>query len=230
MRRATCACRARHKGMSCVAYRSTNKGALNKVIVVVLLGCVGLTAGLAYGTLFPSHESFSNSCRTGGGPQPWCSPSNLRSAQRLGVTVVMPAKSTYTFPVRFRSAPDEVRLFRGDHPGVREVAHGERVIELTPTGLSPSARWQVCMIARRHCDDYTARWLAMRRTVQWTLLGNGGRPYKVIWHMPLPVGFSSAGTSGQLPIGDYVLFGLLAGLSAALGFLVPPRLRVIAAH
>jgi hypothetical protein len=48
--------------------------------------------------------------------------------------------------------------------------------------------------------------------------------------MPLPVGFSSAAGAGQLPIGDYVLFGLLAGLSAALGFLVPPRLRVITAQ
>jgi hypothetical protein len=31
-------------------------------------------------------------------------------------------------------------------------------------------------------------------------------------------------------MGGYVLFGLLAGLSAALGFLVPPRSRVTAVH
>jgi hypothetical protein len=29
--------------------------------------------------------------------------------------------------------------------------------------------------------------------------------------------------SGRLPMGDYVLFGLLAGLSAAVGFVVPPK-------
>lgn len=217
--------------MSCIAHQSTNKGVLNNVMVVVLLGCVGLTAGLAYGTLFSSHESFSNSCRTGMGPQPWCSPSNLRPEGRPGVTVVMPAKSTYTFPVRFTSAAEQVRLFRGDHSGVREVVRGERVIELTSTALTPAGRSQVCMIARRHCDDYTAQWLAMRQTVQRTLMGDAGRPYQVIWHMPLPAGFSSAARSvrspsaatlGRLPIGDYVLFGLLAGLSAALGFLMPP--------
>jgi len=209
--------------MSCIAHQCTNKAVLNRVMIVVLLGCVGLTAGLAYGTLFSGHESFSNSCRTGIGPQPWCSPSSLGPGGRLGVTVVMPAKSTYTFPRRFRSAPDYVRLFRDDHPGVREVAHGQLVIELTPTNLSPDARWQVCMIARRHCDDYTAHWLAMRRTVQGPLLGNSGRLYKVIWHMPLPAGFSLPANSDPLLIDRDALVGLLAGLSAALGFLLPPK-------
>jgi hypothetical protein len=42
-----------------------------------------------------------------------------------------------------------------------------------------------------------------------------GRKFKVVWH----------GTAGWLPYG---LFGLLAGMSAALGFLVPPRSRVTA--
>jgi len=68
----------------------------------------------------------------------------------------------------------------------------------------------------------------MRKAVKWGLLGQGGTPYKVIWRGAPPVGFSSATTSDRLPMGGYVLFGLLAGLSAALGFLVPPRSRVTA--
>jgi hypothetical protein len=213
--------------MSCIACPRPLTGVLDRVMVVVLLGSAGLTAGLVYGTLVSSGESFSHSCRTGSGPQPWCSPTT-DSKSSLGVTVVMPAKSSYSRPVHFRSARDTVRLFRRDHPGVREVAHGERVIEVTAAGLSPSARWQVCMIARRHCDDYTAHWLAMRQVVQRTLLGSGGRSYEVIWRGAPPTGFSSAAMSGRLPIGGNVLFGLLAGLSTALGFLVPPRSRVTA--
>src|SRR5262245_4408967 len=211
------------------ATRPALTGALDRVMVVVLLGCVGLTAGLAFGTWFSSHESLSHSCRTGSGPQPWCSPTDS-SRTNLSVTVVMPPKSTYRFPARIRPAWQEVRLFRGDHPGVREVAHGERVVEFTPTGLSPSDRFFVCMIDRRHCDDYTAHWLAMRKAVQGPWLGSGGREYMVIWHGAPPVGFlwagASAGTSARLRVG-YALFGLLAGLSAALGFLVPPGSRVL---
>ncbi|MDR2988628.1 MAG: hypothetical protein LBV34_27720, partial [Nocardiopsaceae bacterium] len=88
---------------------------------------------------------------------------------------------------------------------MREVAHGERVIEVRPTGLSPSGRWFVCMIDRRHCDDYTAHWLAMRKFLQGPLLGNGGRAYKVIWRGAPPAGFRWAGASSPLPIGGYVL-------------------------
>ena len=72
--------------------------------------------------------------------------------------------------------------------------------------------------------------LALRRVVKWGLQGVGSRPYKVIWRGAPPVGFRRAGASGRLPMGGYVLFGLLAGLSAALGFLVPPRSRVTAVH
>jgi hypothetical protein len=32
------------------------EGMLNRVMVVVLPGCVGLTAGVAFGTLFPSYD------------------------------------------------------------------------------------------------------------------------------------------------------------------------------
>jgi hypothetical protein len=86
------------------------------------------------------------------------------------------------------------------------------------------------MVARRHCDDYTAHWLALRKAVKCCLLGQGGRQYAMIWRGAPPVGFWWAGASGRLPMGAYVLFGLLAGLSAALGFLVPPRSSVTAPH
>ncbi|HEX9554763.1 MAG TPA: hypothetical protein VF983_16275 [Streptosporangiaceae bacterium] len=222
--------------MSSIAYRSTLTGVLNRVMVVVLLGCVGLTAGLAFGTLFSSNQSFSFSCRSGIGPQPWCSPT-VTPTTSLGVTVVMPPRSSYKKPANFVSAEEMVRWHPRLHPGVREVAHGDRVIELSPTGFRPalcsscsSDRRAVCAIARRHCDDYTAQWLALRRVVKWGLQGVGSRPYKVIWHGAPPVGFPRPATSGRLPMGGCVLFGLLAGLSAALGFLVPPRSRVTAVH
>jgi hypothetical protein len=106
--------------MSGIAYRRPLTGVLNRVMVVVLLGCVGLTAGLAFGTLFSSNQS-ATSLFPGLGP-----------ATSLGITIVEPAKSSYTFPGRFISAPDLVRMLRGHHPGVRMVALGERVIELSP--------------------------------------------------------------------------------------------------
>jgi hypothetical protein len=53
------------------------------------------------------------------------------------------------------------------------------------------------------------------------LMGAGtGRKFNVMWH----------GTAGRLRPGGDVLLGLLAGLSAALGFLVPPRSRMTAVH
>ncbi|MGN6790946.1 MAG: hypothetical protein ACTHJW_01010 [Streptosporangiaceae bacterium] len=94
------------------------------------------------------------------------------------------------------------------------------------------------MIARRHCDDYTAHWLALRRAVKCCLLGQGGRRYTFIWHGAPPACFMWhgaplagswwAGASGRLAM--YVLFGLLAGLSAALGFLAPPKPRLASAR
>jgi hypothetical protein len=41
--------------MGSIMYRRTLTGVLNRVMVVVLLGCVGLTVGLAFGALFPSY-------------------------------------------------------------------------------------------------------------------------------------------------------------------------------
>jgi hypothetical protein len=174
--------RARLKGMSSNAYRSTLTGVLTRVMVVVLLGCVGLTAGLAYGTLFSSNE--------------------------IGATIVVPAESSYTFPSRYSSAPDVVRIMRGLHRGVRVVAHGDRVLELSANGSLSDAQKAAGL-----------RPVSLRYAVNMVLLGVGRMP-KVIWH----------GTAGRLPLGGYVLFGLLAGLSAALGFLVPPTSRATAVH
>ncbi len=113
-------------------------------MVVVLLGCVGLTAGVAFGTLFSSNQSRAS--------------------------IVLPAVRTAVVPAfrtschqswHLNSAPDPVANIGVHQTHVSPPAHGERL---------------------RH-----------------------GAP------------------SGGLPMGSYVLFGLLAGLSAALGFLVPPK-------
>jgi hypothetical protein len=106
----------------------------------------------------------------------------------------------------------------------------------------------VCVANRRYCDNYTAHWLALRRAVQMYVMGAGtGRAFKVIWHGTDAPGHGTdapgcgrhtcGGTAGMAPMGSYVgptgsciLFGLLAGMSAATGFLVPPRSRVTAAH
>jgi hypothetical protein len=223
--------------MSSIACRSTLTGVLNRVMVVVLLGCVGLTAGLAYGTLFSSNQ-LATSLFPGHGP-----------VTSLGITVVEPPKSSFTFPARFRPAPDLVSITRMAHfPGVRVVARGERVIELSPKPFSPEGRWNVCVTNRRYCDDYTAHWLALRRAAQMYVVGAGiGRAFKVIWHGTDAPGHGTdapgcgrhtcGGTARLVPMGSYVgpmgscvLFGLLAGLSAALRFLVPPRSRLTAVH
>lgn len=91
-------------------------GVLNRVMIAVMLGCVGLTAGLAYGTLFPR----------------------------------------------------------------RDVVHFLPLIKSNPGGPM---------------------------------------------HLHLPWNAPAAG----LPLYGYILFGLLAGLSAALGFLVPPTSRLASA-
>jgi hypothetical protein len=231
---ATLASCARLKGVSYMAYRRPVKGALDRVMVIVLLGCVGPTAGLAFGTLFAANQSVL-SLFPGHGP-----------ATSLGVTIVEPPKSSFTFPARFSPAPALVRLTReAHHPGVRAVALGERVVELSTKPMSPEGRSFVCMARRRYCDDYTADWLALRKAVQLYVMGAGsGRAFQVIWHgIDAPGGGVDAPGCGRhtcggvagLPGGSYVtgssmtsyvLFGLLAGLSVALGFLVPPRSRL----
>jgi hypothetical protein len=89
----------------------------------------------------------------------------------------------------------------------------------------------VCVAHRRYCDDYTAHWLTMRRLVRNTYLGHAVRPFTIMWHGTSYAGRLPMGSYvGRRPMGSYVLFGLLAGLSAALGFLVPPRSRLTAVH
>jgi hypothetical protein len=157
--------------MSSIAYRSTLTGVLNRVMVVVLLGCVGLTAGVAFGTLFSSSE----------------------------------IRETFVVPAHTLSASDLVRMERGTHPAVRVVAHGRRVIELSTPG---------------HRIDADEDWSALCIATLSPDVGPGGPACAVPLHPSDP----------RLALGGYVLFGLLAGLSAALGFLVPPRSRVTAAH
>ncbi|MGN6678113.1 MAG: hypothetical protein ACTHKL_10015 [Streptosporangiaceae bacterium] len=202
-------------------------GAFDRVMIVVLLGCVGLTAGLAFGTLFAGNQS-ARSLFPGHGP-----------TRNLGVTFVLPPKSSYTFPARFSPAPELVKLTReAHHPGVRAVAHGERVIVLSPKPLGHWGRSFVCMEHRRYCDDYTAHWLALRKAALLYVMGAGtGRTFKLTWHgTDTPgCGLQTCGGTAWLsgasyvvrrPIGGYVVFGMLAGLSAAVGFLVPSGSRV----
>jgi hypothetical protein len=213
--------------MTGITNRRTRTGVLDRFMVVVLLGCVGMTTGLTFGTVFSGNQS-AMSLFPGHGP-----------TTSLSVTVVLPPKSSYTFPARFSPAPELVKLTRlGHNPGVRAVALGERVVELSTKPLSPEGRRFVCVAHRRYCDDYTAHWLALRRAVQLYVMGAGtGRTFDVTWHGTDTPGCERRSCGGtawlagashviRLPIGSYVLFGLLAGLSAALGFLVPPGSRV----
>jgi hypothetical protein len=128
---------------------------LNRVMVVVLLGCLGLTAGLALGTVFAS----TNVSNTFTPARTWDAPP----------IAVMPPQSVASVYVvgnchsgRLYSAPVQMPKLR--------------VLHLQPSSLS------------------------------------------------------DGGPSAPLAMGGYVLLGFLAGLSAALGFLVAPRSRVTAAR
>jgi hypothetical protein len=89
-----------------------------------------------------------------------------------------------------------VAITQGRHPGVRVFAGCERCIYVS----APS-------------DAQEAFSLAYREVVA---ANNGkGTPMISFLATPLPT-----------PTTRYGLFGLLAGLSAALGFLVPPRSRL----
>src|SRR5215475_2182676 len=115
------------------------EGMLRKVMVVVLLGCVGLTAGVAFGTVFSSNQS------------------------RASIPSIQPPAQSSCY---WRWPPD-LAAHRGPHH--HPVARSSfRCLVKSPAIVTDSA------------------------------------------------------PSGRLPMGGYVLLGLLAGLSAALGFLVPP--------
>ena len=143
--------------MGIIANRRTLRGMLKKVMVVVLFGCVGMTAGLAFGTWwFSSHQP-----------------------------------RTY-FSVVFQ---------------VQNTCHKHQRL---PPGV-PGAR-------------------AVRQPAEHHLAHGGGcfshvRPPSV--HQ-LPAMITESAAPGRLPLDGYVLLGLLAGLSAALGFLVPPKSPVTA--
>jgi len=125
---------------------------LKRVMVVVLLGCVGLTAGLAFGTLFTGHE-----------------------VRNISVpTHVVPAQSSHVRLPMLRVGP---------------CAQPARFSQNVPVNLRAS----VSLSSPVHLIR--------------------GSPVHLIRH------FTAAG----LTLDGYVLLGLLAGLSAAVGFLVPPR-------
>ena len=122
-------------------------------MVVVLLGCVGLTAGVAFGTQFSGDQS------------------------RASIPSIQP-----------------------------------------PAQSSCHQDWRWPEAAPRGPHHHPVSSSSFRCVVQMP-------------SMPVRLGsLSDSAPSGGLPIAGYVLFGLLAGLSAALGFLVPPRSRVTAPY
>ena len=121
-------------------------------MVVVLLGCVGLTAGLACGTLFSGHQ-------------------------------------VRNISVPLHSVPAQSSHFRLPVVHFGPCAQPARISQNVPVNL-------------RATVSLSSPLQLMR-----------GSPVHLIRH------FTAAG----LTLYGCVLLGLLAGLSAALGFLVPPR-------
>lgn len=114
-------------------------------------------------------------------------------------------RETFVVPAHTLPASDLVRMERGQHPGVRVVAHGRRVIDLSTSG------------SVRDADE---AWCALDLDALYAFHDGPGPTCGVPVHPRDP----------RLPRGDFGLFGLLAGMSAALGFLVPPESRVTAVH
>ena len=96
------------------------------------------------------------------------------------------------------SVSELVRMTRDDHPGVRVDGHG-RYIEFSATGSLSGA------------------WRAVSQATREVIAANNGKVK----------GFEY-GRAERIPLSGYGLFGFLAGLGTALGFLVPPRWRVTA--
>jgi hypothetical protein len=152
-------------------------------MVVALLGCVGLTAGVTLGTLFPSYDLTRYYVSSG---------------------LLLPANSP-------RSASELVIMIRNDHPGVRVIAYGRHC--------------QGCQRLKRHIGfDATGSLgsteMAVHLAIREVIAANDGKVERTwpgeIFRLP-PRRYGLSG---------YVLLGLVAGLSAALGFLVPPRSRL----
>jgi hypothetical protein len=158
---------------------------VKRIVVVVLLGCVGLTAGVVFGTLFPSYDVTRYSVPAG---------------------LLLPVDSPH-------SAADLVRMTRDDHPGVRVIAYG--------------GRCQGCRWLKRHIGFYATGSLgsterAVHLAIREVIAANDGKVERAWLGEILRLPPRRYGLSG------YGIIGLLAGISAALGFLLPPRSRLAA--
>jgi hypothetical protein len=146
---------------------------LRRVMVVVLFGCVGLAAGVAYAALFKPSYEVSEAIRFVPTGVCGCVPDGT-TLRRLGA------------------------LTRSHHPGVQvTVARSVPSVYFSATGSIPSAEQAVSSAAK---DIIAPLYI--------------GGP-KLVRGIPAPVALGNA-----VPYG---LLGLLAGVSAALGFLVPPK-------
>jgi hypothetical protein len=126
----------------------------------------------------------------------------------VGIAVTGLSGQRYRLSAEIVLRPDShpshaVVMTKGDHPGVGVIADGRRFITVTATG-SPGNVWRaVSAVAREVSQNADGRVMAMTGHLETT----------------------------QSPLGNpvhYGLVGLLAGLSAALGFVVPPKSRVTA--
>lgn len=127
----------------------------------------------------------------------------------VGIAVTSPAGARYQrtaeVVLRPNSHPSHVvAMTQGEHPGVRVFAHDGRFITVTATG-GPERAFNGVSAAiieiSQQADGKVISVMSHLKTPQWRPPGN-----RV----------------------NYGLVGLLAGFSAALGFLVPPSSRVTA--
>ena len=100
------------------------------------------------------------------------------------------------------SAVALVHMTRDDHPGVKVVAYGSRSIDVSASG---SSFLSADMAAARAADQ----------AIRDVIAANNGKFQTRLPDMTLPA-----------PSGRYILLCLIAEMSAALGFLVPPRSRL----
>jgi len=156
---------------------------LRRVMVVVLLGCLGLTSGVTLGTLFPSYDG---------------------ARYHVPAGLLLPANSPH-------SASELVIMTRDNHPGVRVIAFG---------GHCQGCRWLKRHIGFDATGSLSTTEQAVDLAIREVIAANDGKVERTwpgeIFRLP-PRHYGLSG---------YVLLGLLAGLSAALGFLVPPRSRM----
>jgi hypothetical protein len=127
----------------------------------------------------------------------------------VGVAVTSPGGARYqrTAEVVLRPNSDPglvVAMTRGEHPGVRVLAHGGRFITVTAIG-GPERAFNGVSAAIIEISQHT-----------------DGKVMSVMSHLETPQGRPPG---NQV---NYALLSLLAGLSTALGFLVPPGSRVTA--